>query len=478
METETTQGAEANSVGKGKKRRSAFQQSVVDGEKGVLSWLSETEKRLQQLFSEVRGEAERERKCALLLRASARGDTVEVKKILASDPDLVNHRGVTGLCALLIAATNGSMEVLKTLCSHTKVDLNIQTLSEGYTPLILCCRRNAISMCTMLIEYDADLNLADNDGLTALSHSVRANHIKVVNLLLANGALEGCVDTLNGYAAIHYACQTDSRLASLKRLVRADNINFRTASGSTLLHLCTAFQAIENVRFLLSSFPSSLFDVDARDGQDETALMIAAQAAHVPLLEALLGAGADAHLETGKGFTADSLALLLHGYSIREIIGDVKQSSVDVDKVEVPETPSGDHGEEVHEGGRDEVIMRIQPRPVWNPGGNYGKHIRLEPLKRFVEEVDPEVERLKKERAKRRRKREERRRLRKIKARGVNPYTVKRRELQKLLRKDDTVCLEVEENSSIEGKKKKKRKKRRKKRKRKRKKNNSYCSIS
>ncbi len=70
-----------------------------------------------------------------------------------------------------------------------------------------------------LIEKGADVNLADNKGLTSLHMAGRRGTKEIVILLLDNGANAGAADS-QGKTALDY-CEGSQRLSEIAEILRA-----------------------------------------------------------------------------------------------------------------------------------------------------------------------------------------------------------------------------------------------------------------
>ena len=114
----------------------------------------------------------------------ARAD--HAKKLLdnGSDANLQDNTGRTPLHAAVAADAQG---VFHLLLKNRATNLNAKAF-DGTTPLILAARLAIEGMVEELISADADINLADDNGKTALHWAASVNNVEAVNVLLANGA--------------------------------------------------------------------------------------------------------------------------------------------------------------------------------------------------------------------------------------------------------------------------------------------------
>lgn len=109
-----------------------------------------------------------------------------------------------------------------------------------------------------LLETDININIKDDDGYTALTHSVYGGYLKCVKLLIKKGA----------------------------------NVNIKDNNGYTALMEATTHGYIEIVKFLLENGA----DPNIRDNKGYTALMIAADTENPEIVKVLLEKGADPNI--------------------------------------------------------------------------------------------------------------------------------------------------------------------------------------
>ena len=90
--------------------------------------------------------------------------------------------------ALLKAAEAGDATVIRQLLSGGRADLLNAPDSQGFTPLMIAAGNNHLDAVTALLNADAEIDVQNNDGETALWNAAFYEWPKVVDVLLANGA--------------------------------------------------------------------------------------------------------------------------------------------------------------------------------------------------------------------------------------------------------------------------------------------------
>ncbi len=190
----------------------------------------------------------------------------------------------------------------------------------GESPLMTAARAGCLPMLRLLIRHGAQVNLPDGGGATPLEGAVVRNQAAAVRLLLAHGASldKGAP---RGSTLLSLALQGehfDAAYALIKAgaAVNAPASRYRL----TPLMIVASFRPPEpgsRIRLTEDHGPMSVAraliarraDVNARDAQGVTALMIAAAHDNSPMIGLLIQSGADARLKSAAGQTARDIAV-------------------------------------------------------------------------------------------------------------------------------------------------------------------------
>lgn len=120
--------------------------------------------------------------------AAISGEMNRVEKLLKNGAE-VNSRGPAagrvpaGMTALMGAATNNHLEVVKLLISH---GANINQADDGGgTALIYAVWKGNKKVVSFLLENGADVYAKTRDGRTPLSIAKQAGHTEIVKMLKA-----------------------------------------------------------------------------------------------------------------------------------------------------------------------------------------------------------------------------------------------------------------------------------------------------
>ena len=174
------------------------------------------------------------------------------------------------------------------------------------SPVADAAERGDLEAVRTLLKGGADVNTAQNDGMTALHWAASRNDAEIARTLLYAGATVRATTRLGGYTALHLASRAGSAEVAGQILEAGADPNVYTTTGVSALHFAADADAPEVVALLAAHGA----DVDARDAFSErTPLMFAAVRGADAALGALLEAGADPALVTAlKDYPALSTA--------------------------------------------------------------------------------------------------------------------------------------------------------------------------
>lgn len=201
-----------------------------------------------------------------------------------ADTRLTNRFGGT---ALIPAAERGHVDIVKELLTRTDVDVD-HVNDLGWTALLEAivlgdggARHQQIVQ--LLVDYGADIRIADKDGVTPLEHARARGFTEIERILLA---VSGQRDQRLIAAAGQDDVEAVRQLLAQGADVRAQDENGRTA-------LIAA--AYRNDLVVADVLIQAGADVNVQDKTKQSAYLIATSDGYVELLKRTLLAGADVH---------------------------------------------------------------------------------------------------------------------------------------------------------------------------------------
>jgi ankyrin repeat protein len=234
-----------------------------------------------------------------VLMTAARSGHAEAVTALIEHGAKVNtkepHKGQT---ALMWAAADNRAAVVRALSS---AGADVHAVSTGkFTPLLFAVRGGHLEATKALLDAGADVNERMADGMSALVLAIYNAHYELAAFLLERGADPNAA--AQGWTALH-------QIAWSRRPNRGFNLPGAVATGT--------LDSLELVKRLAARGAdlNARMTKEPRDGNRNmlnrigaTPFLMAAKTADVPLMRALLGAGADPKIKTADGTSAIMVA--------------------------------------------------------------------------------------------------------------------------------------------------------------------------
>ena len=185
-----------------------------------------------------------------LVGAAARQDAAAVKQLLDAGAD-VDTRRADGATALLWAAHWDDRETVRLLLD-AGADVNAAD-DYGVTPLMRASENASAATVDMLLASGANPNAAQASGLTALMVAARTGSIEVVRALLAHGADVNAATTETAATALMWAVAAPHRIIVERLLEGGADVGVSTTKGMTPLLTAAQHGDIETARLLISA---------------------------------------------------------------------------------------------------------------------------------------------------------------------------------------------------------------------------------
>jgi ankyrin repeat protein len=230
-------------------------------------------------------------------RAAEFGNLSSLKAMVEKDRGVVKATDSIHRTPLHYAAEGNQPEVISYLVA-AGADLEARA-NAGDTPLHAAAVPGSLQAAQRLIELGANPNARQlpryegaGFGASVLDRAASRGHRELVKLLLDHGAKVQDENDPHRDTALHWACMgmiaakyvRQPELAANGEVIAMlmehfSDINVRNRGGMTPLHVAAEHGAADTVKYLLDSYPK--IDIDAQDGDGNTALHLAIQSAPV-----------------------------------------------------------------------------------------------------------------------------------------------------------------------------------------------------
>ncbi|KAJ3115228.1 hypothetical protein HDU96_001012 [Phlyctochytrium bullatum] len=236
------------------------------------------------------------RGATLLGLASASLNAPAVKLLLEKgapvNPVPTGHRSKP---PLFFALEEDNLEILQLLVQHG-ADLNSRY--RGDTALHRAAAKGRPEVVKLLLEFGADIEALNEDGLTPLCAAARKGRCECMDVLLDAGANVDAVDSEDEKSALSWAC-ADGRLDAVRLLIaRGASVNPASSPFPPLYEAAGAQRDhLDVVKTLLEAGA----DVNSINWRGETPLYQAMDKGRAGLAMLLLDAGADPTIKCNSG---------------------------------------------------------------------------------------------------------------------------------------------------------------------------------
>ncbi|XP_029926649.1 fibronectin type 3 and ankyrin repeat domains 1 protein-like [Myripristis murdjan] len=205
-----------------------------------------------------------------LHKAVNMNDEEQVNRVLESGTVCVNATDKLGLTALMLAAQKGYTRIVQTLVKHG-ADVNMKN-STGRDSLMLACFSGHLDIVKHLRQYGAKWQSRDMGGCSPLHWAADGGHLPVIAYMIQDG------------------CELDVRdsVSHWTPLMRVSAVSGNAAVASLLIKAGA--------------------DVNAKDKDGKTPLMVAVLNNYEKLVQLLLDSGADPHVKNEFGAGAAEMA--------------------------------------------------------------------------------------------------------------------------------------------------------------------------
>ncbi len=236
-----------------------------------------------------------------LLKLFENGNTTEILGLFKTDPSLMRVDLGTGMTPLHYAAYYGNVSVFDYLIQKG-ADLQVRD-QRGLTPVWFTVSGQRPLMLKKLIAMGADLKVKNEQGDNLLFRAITARNAEIARILLENGFDP---KQENGYKTtpVEYAAGMNS--VEIIDLLVSKGVDLKAAGyRMPLLHRSAVSPGVEVLHYLLDRD----FDINGKDNNGRTPLMMAVDFGNLAAARALIMRGADINLPNPEGVVPMMIAV-------------------------------------------------------------------------------------------------------------------------------------------------------------------------
>jgi ankyrin repeat protein len=126
------------------------------------------------------------------LHIASRSGNVEVARLLLSHPTTdVNVKNRWKSTPLMIAAGSGNLDLVELLLRHPRIQVDTQAEYYGRTALIEAAHNGHLPVVKTLVTHGANVNATDKTGRSsALVEAIKNRHVHVATYILRSGLVD------------------------------------------------------------------------------------------------------------------------------------------------------------------------------------------------------------------------------------------------------------------------------------------------
>ena len=192
---------------------------------------------------------------------------------------------------------------------HHSISLNLYELSKE----IILSAKNNLSQN----DFNSFINCGTNKGQTPLHYASFVGNIKLIKLLIQNGA-DISAETNNGFNVLHLSIM-GNKISPFYYFIQKYNVNINSKDSkeNTCLHLATYFNSKKIFNYLLTN---NKIEINSQNKEGFTPLHFAVAIQNNSMIKKLLIKGANCSIQNDKLYTPYDLAKKNNYFSIMNIL--------------------------------------------------------------------------------------------------------------------------------------------------------------
>ena len=240
------------------------------------------------------------------LHYSAKIGSYDLVKFLADKGADIHLKTITGFNCLHLAAISGHLNLCRKLINKHNFDVNM-TNNEGLTALHCCAHNGSYELFKFLVDNGADIDLETNTGFNCLHIAASNGHLNLCKKLINEHKFDVHMTDNEGSTALHRSAQNGSY--KLIKFFTAERIDIfhKTTCGMNCLHIAAVSGHLNLCKTLIDIHN---FDIHVTNNIGFTALHCSAQNGSYELLMLFVEKGTNILSKTETGMNCLHIAAL------------------------------------------------------------------------------------------------------------------------------------------------------------------------
>jgi len=276
---------------------------------------------------------DKDKRTALMLAAGYGNQ--EIAKLLINE--LIEKQEITELnkpldikdnTLLLWLIKNGEINIAEKLIKIRGIDLDKQDNSHKDTALMYAAYKGYTDIVKLLIENRANLNIQDENGLTALMWAIEKENNEIAKLLINSDNIDLNKQDKNSLTALMWAIEKENNEIA-KLLINSDGIDLNKQDKQALTALMWALGKGNNeiAKLLIDS---DSIDLDKQDKVGRTVLFYAIYQGNTEIVKLLIKNRANLNIQDENLQTALIIAIAKRDSQIAKLL--INSDGIDLNK--------------------------------------------------------------------------------------------------------------------------------------------------
>ncbi|XP_046340859.2 putative ankyrin repeat protein RF_0381 [Haliotis rufescens] len=239
-----------------------------------------------------------------------------------ADPTVVDENGDN---ILHHSCRGGNVDIVKSVLKQNVVDINSRG-NGGMTPVLMAAVFAKRDVFDLLIGRGADTTGVDEDGENILHLSCKGGNLEIVKYILKQDIVDINSDRTDGMTPLLLSAYLGERDVFDLLIGRGADISSVNDFGENILHFSCRGENVDIVKYVLKQ---NVVDINSRDNEGMTPVLLAAFWGERDAFDLLIGRGADTTVVNENG--DNILHLSCKGGNLEIVKYVLKQDIVDIE---------------------------------------------------------------------------------------------------------------------------------------------------